>query len=284
MARTINEIKKSMTDAFMADATVRDKYGLPDGATFGGSFSVVSLENILFYIVAACCWAVEVLFDGLKTDVDAKISRSVVASVPWYHKMALAFQYGDALVLNESTMEYGYALEDESKQVVKYVAVRDRGTSVQMLVSGESEGRPAVLSNDVLSAFKHYINRVKIAGVVVNIHSLPSDKVMVRATVWVDPLVMGTDGRLRSDGSRPVDLAIEGYLRGIVYGGTLNKTKLVDAIQAVDGVEDVELGECSYKADGSVGYSVMTGNNYTALGGSFEAEGLANTISYVVQD
>ena len=39
MARSINEIKKTMTDAFMADADIREKYGLPADATFDESFS-----------------------------------------------------------------------------------------------------------------------------------------------------------------------------------------------------------------------------------------------------
>ena len=126
-----------MTDAFMADADIREKYGLTADDTFDDSFSSVSLENILFYIIAACCHVLEVFFDTHKSDVDAKISRAVVASVPWYHKMALQFQYGDVLIFDDATQQYVYASEDVKKQKVKYVAVRDRGTSIQILVSGE---------------------------------------------------------------------------------------------------------------------------------------------------
>ena len=66
MARTIAEIKKTMTDAFMEESAVREMYGLKTGDTFGGSFSKVSLENILFYIVAACCHFMEVLLHLLQ--------------------------------------------------------------------------------------------------------------------------------------------------------------------------------------------------------------------------
>ena len=34
MARTISEIKRTMTDAFMADPYSREQYGLVDGNTF----------------------------------------------------------------------------------------------------------------------------------------------------------------------------------------------------------------------------------------------------------
>lgn len=284
MARTVAEIKKTMTDAFMADATIREKYGLKEGSTWNGSFSSVSLENIIFFIVAACCHVLESIFELYIKDVDEKISMAVVASVPWYYKMAKAFQYGDQLVLNETTQQYGYAIIDESKQVVKYAAVRDRGTSVQILVSGDKNGMPVALSNDVLTVFKLYMNRVKVAGVVLSVRSKEADKIIIKAKIYVDSLVINTDGTVISGGSKPVEEAINSYLRSIVYGGTFNKTKLTNAILNVEGVNDVELGDCSYMEDGGSTYTVIKGNNYTALGGCFIAEGLSNSLNYVVQD
>lgn len=284
MARSINDIKKTMTDAFMADADIREKYGLAADATFDDSFSSVSLENILFYIIAACCHVLEVFFDTHKADVDTKINRAVVASIPWYHKKALQFQYGDVLVFDEATQQYVYATANVEKQKVKYVAVRDRGTSIQILVSGEQDERPAVLSDDVLTAFKSYMNRIKIAGVILAIRSLPADLITVSATVHIDPLVIDKQGTRISDGSKPVEEAVENYLKGILYGGTFNKTKLVDAIQSVEGVTDVELLSCSYSTDEGKNYKTISGNNYTAIGGSFVASGLSNTLNYVVQN
>lgn len=284
MARTVAEIKKQMTDAFMADATIREKYGLREGDTWSGSFSSVSLESIMFFIVAACCHVLEVVFEEYVKVVDDKVSMAVVASVPWYYKMAKAFQYGDSLVLNEDTQQYGYATIDDGKQVVKYAAVRDRGTSVQILVSGEKDGKPVALSNSVLTVFKEYMNRVKVAGVVLSIRSKNADKMVIMAKVYVDSLVINSDGTLISDGSKPVEEAINAYLANIVYGGTFNKTKLTNAILGVEGVSDVEIGECSYMEDGGTEYTVIKGNNYTALGGCFVSEGLSNSLSYVVQD
>lgn len=281
MARSINEIKQSMADSFMADETLRERYGLGAGDTFNGSFSAVSLESILLYIVAACCHVVEVMIDRMRTDVDEKISRAVVASVPWYYKVARAFQYGDAMVFDEATQQYVYSRVDEQKQVVRYVAVRDRGTSIQVLASGEKGGRPVVLQDDVLTAFKQYLNRVKIAGVVIAVRSLPADYVSIEARVTIDPLTINTRGMRIADGSYAVEDAIDRYLANIVYGGTFNKTKLVDAIQAVEGVTDVELGDCRYSTDGST-YKPIAANNYTAAGGSFVAQNLRNTIAYVV--
>lgn len=282
MARTVAEIKKQMTDAFMADATIREKYGLREGDTWSGSFSSVSLENIMFFIVAACCHVLEVVFEEYVKVVDDKVSMAVVASVPWYYKMAKAFQYGDSLVLNEDTQQYGYATIDEGKQVVKYAAVRDRGTSVQILVSGEKDGKPVALSNSVLTVFKEYMNRVKVAGVVLNISSKESDKLSISATISVDSLVIDENGVKLSDGTMPIEEAIENHLKDIQYGGTFNKTKLISAILSVDGVEDVELGTCSYKRDGDLSWTTLAGNNYIGESGSYIPEKLSETLSYVV--
>jgi hypothetical protein len=282
MARTVSEIKKTMTDAFMADANIREKYGLKEGSTWNGSFSSVSLENIIFFIVAACCHVLESIFELYIKDVDEKISMAVVASVPWYYKMAKAFQYGDQLVLNETTQQYGYAIIDESKQVVKYAAVRDRGTSVQILVSGDKNGMPVALSNDVLTVFKQYMNRVKVAGVILGITSKRGDYLSIEANISVDPLVIDEEGYRLSDGTKPVESAIEEHLKNIKYGGTFNKTKLVNAILAVDGVEDVELGTCSYQIEGSLKWHNVSGNNYIGESGSYIPYFLSDSLTYVV--
>lgn len=281
MARSIAEIKQTMTNAFMADSTIRERYGLSENDTFDDSFSVVSIENILFYIVAACSHVLEVLFDQFKADVDEKISRAVVASVPWYYKIAKEFQYGDALVFNEATQQYSYPKEDEKKRLVKYVAVRDRGSSVEILASGETGGQPTVLSYDVLTAFKQYLNRVKIAGVILSVRSLPADSISITATIRIDPLVIDRTGTRIEDGSFVVENAVNAYLRNIIYGGTFNKTKLVDAIQNVEGVLDVELHACKYSTDGMT-YNDINGNNYTAVSGSFSPVNLRNALVYVV--
>ena len=281
MARSISEIKRTMTDAFMQDEAIREAYDLSQDKTrFADCFSAVSLENLLFYIVAACHYVLESIFEKFTQDVEQKISRAVVASIPWYFDKAKAFQYGDALVLNPRTFAYEYAKVDTSKQRVKYVAVRDRGASIEMLVSAGQDGKPTPLSDEVLTAFKHYINAIKIAGVVINVRTRKADELTIAVKVVVDPLKINRQGVDIASSEKVVEHAIENYLADIVYGGTFNKTKLVDAIQRVDGVVDVVLGVCKYKAGDD--FKEIAGNNYTAVGGSFVVVGLDKTIEYVV--
>ena len=46
-------------------------------------------------------------------------------------------------------------------------------------------------------------------------------------------------------------------------------------------VEGVELHICKYSTDGTI-YKEISGNNYTAVGGSFVTVNLRNTLNYVV--
>ena len=274
-----------MTDQFMADPVLREKYGLTAEDTFDGSFSAVSFESILFGIVAAAIYTLEAIFDVFRREIDTKIADSVVASIPWYHKICLEYQHGDNLVLNEATSEYVYELIDDSKKLVKFAACRDRGGGVYILVAKEgADGYPEALSNDVLTAFREYVNRRKPAGVITDVYSYNPDDITLSIRVQYNPILLNSDGSLITDPSVfPVEDAVNNYLASILYGGTFNRNKLIDAVQSVEGVQDLILGEVSAKASGAQSYSVVEGNNYTSVGGSFRSANLRNTISYVLE-
>lgn len=284
MARTIREIKAAMTQQFMSDPTIVEMYGFTEGAVFEDTFSAVSLESVWFSIVASAIYVLETLFDLFRADVDKKISGAVVASIPWYHKIALEFQYGDSLVFDEATQGFVYPVVDTTKQLVKFAACRDMGGGVYVLVSGaDSSGNPVALSSDVLSAFESYLRERKPAGVLLSVNSLNPDLVRSVMTVQYDPQVLTPDGELITDPSvKPVEDAVNSYLKGIVYGGVLNKTKLVDAVQGARGVIDVVLTSVSVKPANGSSYEVVTGNNYRSVGGSFKSNNLTSGITYVV--
>lgn len=282
MARTIEDIKKSMTDKFMQDETLREAYGIQGDATWENTFSPISIENMLMYVVAFAAYTLEVMMEAFKKDVDAQIAQNIVPTVRWYHSQAMAFQYGEQLVYNEEYGHFEYPTVDDSKKLVKYCAVKDLGGSIQMLVSGDTGGFPSVLSNEVLQAFKSYMNQIKIAGVILDVKSLEADGIRISAKIQIDPQIITVEGIRISDGTRAVEDAVNAYLANIVYGGTFNKTKLVDAIQSVEGVLDVTLQDVQVRSSGSTEYNSMTSNNYTALSGCFKSDKLNETLSYVV--
>ena len=273
-----------MTQQFMNDSVIINKYGFAAGSTFDDTFSSVSLESIWFSIVAAAIYVLETLFDAFKEDVDAKIAQAVVASIPWYHKISLEFQYGDSLVFDEQTQQFVYPEIDTTKQIVKFAACRDLGGMVYVIASKDNgSGQPTPLSADELTAFTSYLQERKPAGVLLQAASYAPDQVRVNMTIQYDPQVLMPDGRLIADLSvRPVEDAINAYLAGIVYGGDLNKTRLVDAVQAAPGVRDVILSSVAVKTASASQFTPVTGNNYASVGGSFVSNNLRSGISYVL--
>lgn len=282
MARSIADIKKSMTDQFMADSVIREKYGLSTNDTFDARFSKVSLENIIFFVVATAIYALESMFDYFRADVESRISKSMVASIPWYHMICLEFQYGDNLTYDETTCEYRYAIEDESKRIIKYASVRDNASGVNILVSTDDNGTPKALSDDVLSAFKQYLNIRKPAGIMADVRSYEPDLIRLNLSVQYDPMVLNPDGSLISDPSTfPVEAAVKSYVTGIVYGGVFNKTRLVDTVQSARGVQDVVLGTVMSKPVTRSSYIDVTSNNARSVSGSFKVESIRECIEYV---
>ena len=282
MARTVEDIKKEMTEKFMQDENLREAYGIQGDATWEKTFSSVSVENILMYIVAFAAYTIEVMMESFRKDVDTQILQNIVPTVRWYHSQAISFQYGDQLGYNEEFGHFEYPSVNEDKKLVRYCAVKDLGGSIRMLVSGENDGSPSVLSNDVLSAFKSYMNQVKVAGIILDIKSLEADNIRIYANVNVDPQIITVNGIRISDGASVVEDAVNAYLAGIVYGGTFNKTKLVDAIQKVEGVIDVTLTDVQVKPSGAIEYTSMSSNNYTAISGCFRSKELKESLVYVV--
>lgn len=282
MARTISEIKKSMTEQYLADPVIREKYGLSDGDSFDDKFSKVSLENILFSVVATAIYALESIFDYFRADVENKINNSIVATIPWYHEKCLSFQHGDALVYNDTTKEYSYETIDESKRIIKYAAVRENGNGVEVLVSGDDNGTPVCIEDDVLTAFKSYLNTIKPAGILTVVKSYEPDSIWIEMNVQYDTMILNSDGSLITDSSVfPVEDAVKKYVAGIAYGGIFNKTKLMDAVQSVNGVKDAIVTEVMVKPSKDKDYRTVSSNNASSFAGSFVVDSIKDTVSYV---
>ena len=94
MARTIAEIKKEMTDAYMSNSIIRDLYGITGDADFDSVFSPVSIESTLFYIFAATAHVIEQMFDQFKSDVEERIDANIIPTdgiiaVRWLSSMVI---------------------------------------------------------------------------------------------------------------------------------------------------------------------------------------------------
>lgn len=272
MARTIETIKQEITDAFLANEHVRQLYDLSETDTFDATFSKASIESLLFHAVAVCAQTVERLVEEHRKYVEEAVSENVPATIPWYHAKSLAYRDGYALTFDNERLVFDYTPEakaDSKAAVVRYAAVRDEDYSVKLLVAADGGGAPTPLDAPCLERFKEYIDRIKPAGIVVNISSPRADEVQVSAKVALDPLQYNPDGSLVSDATRrPVEEAIRNYFRNITYGGTMSHMHLEDAIQSVEGVENVDIIQVNVRPAGTTAWTAAP-SRYTATGGCF---------------
>lgn len=96
MARTTQDIRRSISEAFIADPTIQQGYHLTPGKTFEEQFSKVSLEAILFWVFASAIHALEELFDTHRKDVAELVAEAEPHTLHWYARKAKAYLHGHA--------------------------------------------------------------------------------------------------------------------------------------------------------------------------------------------
>ncbi len=244
MARTVSEIKKEMTTAFMYDATVAAQYEFTLGADFDATFSKVSIENILFFIVACANWTLENLFDKHKEELTTLIDTKKPHRLKWYRDKTLAFQYGRSLDIDSDV----YAEVVESEKIVKYASVTEYQGRLYIKVA-KGETTKEVLSNAEQTALENYLNEIRDAGVrigdvpnKVTVTNQPADHFNLTMDVYYDPLVFGADGLQLANGADKVRDTIKDFVENrIPFNGEYRNSLLVDTLQALNGVIIPEL-------------------------------------------
>lgn len=246
MARTKAQIKTEITTPFMANETLAIKYGYAAGASFDAEFSLVSLENILFEIMAIAILIHELFFDQHTKEVNERLANEKAGTVPWYRTMALRFQYGFTLATDKDYFNNGAATAEqiEASKIIKYAAVNEAEESSRVIlkIAGETNG---VLSefNDPneIEAIERYINEIRVAGVEVTIINYKSDRLYLNLQIKRDALVLDDTGMSKLEGNYPVNEALKEFMKELKFNGELQLSALIDKIQVAPGVLDATL-------------------------------------------
>lgn len=233
-----------MTDVFISNETIQSAYQLQPGKTFEEEFSKASIESILFYAIAFCTWFLETIFDTLTTDTHNYIATMKPHSLKWYANKALAYQHGFALHTDSDAFNNtGKTAEEiEESKVVKHAAVTEHVNAygrpyLRVKVAGEENEDLAPLSPAQLSGVKGFFDRIKDAGVLINVESKAPDAIKMSWKIFFDPLLLDANGN-RLDGSA-TDVgraAIKQYLQRLPFNGIYALQKHEDFVQQVDGV------------------------------------------------
>ncbi|MBR1922127.1 MAG: hypothetical protein IJ838_00035 [Paludibacteraceae bacterium] len=252
MARTITQIKSELTAAFMADTVLSEKYGFTAGASFEQTFSKVSIENILLYIVAAAIWTLEKLFDTHTAEITDYIATMKPHSLRWYVEKAKAFMYGVPLI--DGTDQHDTTgMTDEQMAAAKIVTFSACTEANATLYLKVAKAGPAPLTADEKTAFVAYMHEIKDAGVRIDVISENGDYLKLDMVIYYDPLLINADGESKATGSKVVEDAIKNYIENIPFNGEFRKNELEDAIQAVEGVVMVEFERAEHSETGAYG-------------------------------
>jgi len=243
MARSIADIKKEMTGYFIANETVIGLYGLDRSKSFEDQFSKVSLESILFYVVAVAIWSLEVLFDTHKTEISSLIDSSKPHRLKWYVNKTLSFQYGRTLVTDSDVYDNTDVTDEqiEAERVVKYAAAVEVAGRIVIKVAGESAGERAKLTVEQESALVAFLKEVKDAGVKIDLINKAANSFKATIDIYYDPMVLNASLSSLANGGNPVKDAIENFIQNLPFNGEYRNSALVDLLQNVPGVVIPEL-------------------------------------------
>jgi hypothetical protein len=231
--RTIAEIKTEIGNAYIADENVRKKYGIANGATFDKVFSVVSIENILFYCCAFGIWLLENILDSHKQEVRADLDARLPHTALWYRNQVLSFEH-------------------DGDKPIKYCAVNEFDNKLQIKIASGVAGSRDVVNADAASALASWLQQYKDAGTKIVIVNENRDKIMVSVDVYYDALYLRpADGK--------VENAIREYVSNLDFDGILTYNNLNNAILAVEGVKLANITSCmvQYAEDTPVALGVQ---------------------------
>ncbi len=216
------------------------------------STSKTSLWRQFLEVVSTAYWAFVNVRDLHDKETDFLIQEQKVPNQRWYRNKALSFQYGfdvetDSDVFKSTIQVDGVDIEAteeqiEASKVIKYCAV-DRKVianraSLIIKIAGEENGEIIQTSDDVKNGLKKWfeIDGAAAAGDVITYINYKGDILSFSVDVYVNPLVMMSDGRHKINLNYPVEDAIKTYLKNLPFNGEFDVQKFEAAILATEGV------------------------------------------------
>lgn len=286
MARTIEEIYDEMIAEKESKATLSGLLPVGAGSSFQDllnditSLSKVANWRLWIYIHAFGTFVLETLFDRFKADVEILKAQAVYGTETWWIEQMFVFQFGDPLVILdvEGVAVLGYDPVNTTNQIIKAAAITSLGGVSTIKVAKESGGDLVALDTAEISALIGYVDKIQPAGVKVNVISLNADLIKTFAEIYYSALFV------ESEIITNVEAAIEGYFTAIDFGGVMNINRLIDAVQAVEGVNDIKITDIQAKPVGG-SYAVIDREYQTSSGyiKTDPAFPLSTSLTYIAQ-
>jgi hypothetical protein len=140
-------------------------------------------------------------------------------------------------------------------EVVKYCAVgEDNGVLIVKVAKGEP-GKREPLSPVEAEALSAYLAVVRDAGVRITLVNAPADALALNVDIYYSPLLLSPTAGI-------VEEAVRQYISNLEFNGALSATRLTDALQAVDGVELVNITTAKVWGSTPLGVQKIANSGY----------------------
>ena len=216
------------------------------------SASKTSLWRQFLEVVSTAYWAFVNVRDLHDKETDFLIQEQKVPNQRWYRNKALSFQYGfdvenDTDIFKPTIQVNGEDVEAteeqiEASKVIKYCAV-DRKVianraSLIIKIAGEENGEIVQTSDEEKEALKKWfeVDGAAAAGDVITYINYKGDILSFSVDVYINPLVLMSDGRHKINLNYPVEDSIKTYLKNLPFNGEFDVQKFEAAILATEGV------------------------------------------------
>lgn len=283
MARTVAEIKKTLTDEFMNSTVMATKYGFSVGDNFDNTFSKVSVEGIWLYVVAFAMSVFEKLFDAHKIEVAELIAAERPHTLIWYKNKALAYMHGYELIAD--TDYYNTTLLTDAQiseaKVVKNASAVEKANVVYVKVA---TAEPAKLTDDQEAGLVAYFKEVKDAGVKLQIINRDADHYRAVLDVYYDPMVLNSAGVNAVTGTETVREAVDAFIAALEFNGQFRHDALRNSLNALDGVVMSELKVSQISIDNGQSYDDIDAYTTPDAGYMKIYEPTDLTINYIVYE
>jgi hypothetical protein len=276
MARSISTIKKTIIE----EKNTKDNISVIQFAEEGGSR--VGILNLWADVVSLCINVHEQLFDKHKSDVELLVDNAIPGTEKWIQSKVFEFQYDVTTPQYVELVDYvpAYPTIDTSLQIITRCSVISLGNGRITIKVAKSEP-PVALSAPEKTALEGYITAIIPAGPYVTISTQDSDKLYIDAEVFYD-------GQYVDSIQATVEAAIKDYLDNLPFDGDVLNSKIQDAIQSVDGVNDVVINEVKARKDTTpISGATVVARKWSTVAGYIEEETTSSntwsdTITYTV--
>lgn len=241
MARSIATIKESirvLKNTYTELATILFQEE-------GGSRA--NVFNLEAYTIAVAINLHEQLVEAYQAEIDAIIDNGVPGTEAWVHMKVLEFQYDATtpqyIELNSDLVPI-YPTVDEDLRIITRAAVVTLGNG-RVTIKVAKGDSPVPLAAGEVTAFEDYLSVIMPAGPKVTVLSEAGDKLYVDADVYYD-------GQFVDSIQTDVEAAINAYLAALDFNGVVKISGIQDAIQGVQGVNDVVINQVKARRDSTV--------------------------------